>query len=373
MKNNVAQISNCFGCGVCALACPVKIIDVKLNKDGFYGPLIQCQDKCIECNSCIEVCAFCHEDLSSKPSDSPGCHAAWSGNEKTRQECSSGGVGFEISKMLIREGYRVCTVRYNVEQQKAEHYIVSTEEDLIPSIGSKYMQSYTVEGLSDINKNDKYLVIGTPCQIDSFRRFIKRKNREENYILLDFFCHSVPSMYAWLYYLRQTEKVVGKAQSVSWRNKEAGWHNSYAMSIKGNRGMINSQMSKGDLFYSLFFGDFCCNPACQKQCKYKYDSSSADIRIGDMWGDTYKNNERGVSALIAFTEKGMDVVSRLDGCITVEHPFEVVAEGQMRSRCGRAILSPMIMFCLRNSFPLPIVKTVLFAERALRKIKSILS
>ena len=35
---NVGHIHNCFGCGVCAISCGRKLIDIRLNKDGFYEP-----------------------------------------------------------------------------------------------------------------------------------------------------------------------------------------------------------------------------------------------------------------------------------------------------------------------------------------------
>ena len=120
---------------------------------------------------------------------------------------------------------------------------------------------------------------------------------------MDFFCHSVPSMLAWKKYLQIVEKKTGPVVYASWRNKFTGWHASWAMAIDGvndckkvdwhdsynikiseKKHFYNSRLSEGDLFYKLFLGDYCCNPACQKNCKYKYDLSSADIRIGDFWG-----------------------------------------------------------------------------------------
>lgn len=71
-----------------------------------------------------------------------------------------------------------------------------TVEELIPSIGSKYIQSYTEEAFKKIDRKQKYLVTGTPCQIDSFRRFIRKFRCEDNFILMDFYCHCVPSMHA---------------------------------------------------------------------------------------------------------------------------------------------------------------------------------
>ena len=33
---NISHIRNCYGCGVCATVCAKKIIEITLNKDGFY-------------------------------------------------------------------------------------------------------------------------------------------------------------------------------------------------------------------------------------------------------------------------------------------------------------------------------------------------
>lgn len=38
--NNISHIHSCYGCAVCAIACPKKIIDVRLNSNGFYEPYI---------------------------------------------------------------------------------------------------------------------------------------------------------------------------------------------------------------------------------------------------------------------------------------------------------------------------------------------
>ena len=49
---NIADIHDCFGCGVCAKACPKQIIALKLNKNGFYEPRIESADQCIKCSIC---------------------------------------------------------------------------------------------------------------------------------------------------------------------------------------------------------------------------------------------------------------------------------------------------------------------------------
>lgn len=355
---NVSKIFNCYGCGVCSIVCSRNIIRIELNKDGFYEPRIIDLDRCTNCGLCTDVCAYSHEELALGQEDiSIKSWGAWSNDERVQHKCSSGGIGYEIVRQLIEKDYKLCGCRYNAKEGRAEHYIAVTPEEAIQSIGSKYIQSYTAEAFKAINRKEKYVVTGTPCQIDSFRHYIKKFRVEDNFILLDFFCHAVPSMWAWKKYIQLVEHKIGKITYASWRNKFTGWHDSWAIALEGEN-IINklnnyndenlledrktdyySRWSQGDLFYTLFLGDYCCNPACVKNCKYKYNRSSADIRIGDLWGKTYQNNEKGVSALVALTKRGQDVIHSLGNVTLIEHPFEVVAEGQMKHNAGSAILA----------------------------------
>lgn len=365
-RMNISNVHDCYGCGVCSVVCSQKIIKICLNDDGFYEPYMTDITKCTNCGLCIDICAYSHDELSvnNLPQKS---YAAWSREPAVRRKCSSGGVGFEIGRYLINQGYKVCGVRYNVNLNRAEHYIATTVEELIQSIGSKYIQSYPVDGFKAINRKEKYLVTGTPCQIDSFRRYIRKFKKEDNFILMDFFCHGVPSMLIWDKYVKWVESKVGKLTYVSWRNKFTGWHDfktmsldrietadfvnwhdSYNMLLKGGEGLLNSRLSQGDMFYRLFLSDACLGKACYEKCKYKYRWSAADIRIGDLWGKTYIKDINGVSAAIAFTEKGDKIMKQCNAQFT-EHPFEVVAEGQMKENAYMIINRELILNKLKQS------------------------
>lgn len=150
------------------------------------------------------------------------------------------------------------------------------------------------------------------------------------------------------------------------------WHDSYNLLIKGKKTFVQSRMSQGDMFYQLFLGDMVLGPQCQKQCKYKYDKSSADIRIGDFWGETYKNDEKGVSALVSFTEKGRQVIEGLKEVTLIEHPFDVVAEGQMKENAEAAPLSKLMIAVLRTYPSVLIIKTIQLASRAIQKFNHII-
>lgn len=392
-KINVKDITNCYGCGVCAASCGKKIIKIQLNENGFYTPYIDEPNKCTECGICLDVCAFNHNERALKSDEtSIKSWAAWSDDDTIRRKCSSGGIGFEIGKQLIEQGYQAVGCRYDIKEQRAEHYIATTVEEFVQSIGSKYIQSYTEAAFKQIKrKEQKYLITGTPCQIDSFRRMIRKFRCEDNFVLMDFYCHCVPSMHAWKAYIKMLEPKIGKVTYASWRNKfEYGWHDSWLMGmdgektskpvdwhdsynilIRGEKSYIQSRLSQGDLFYELFLGDFCLGPQCQKDCKYKMDKSSADIRIGDLWGEAYSKDEKGVSALIAFTKKGQHIIENLKGVTLKEQPLNIVAEGQMKKNAHRKPFSNIVMRYLKDGKPIDSMyfKSLIFSIKVIAKIK----
>lgn len=338
--NNVSYIHGCFGCGVCAAACARKCIRLKMNKQGFYEPFVHLED-CVDCGICRKVCSFINE--TELLPFLPQSYEAWSNDGAIRHTASSGGIGFELARMCVEKGFQAVVVRYNTERKRAEHYVASGVEDLMDSIGSKYIQSYTLEALRQINFKQRVFFVGTPCQVASLRRWIRMRKAEDSFVLVDFFCHGVPSALAWKNYLKIHEGITGNLTDVSWRDKDTGWHDSWAMLLRGNKGTVHVRRSEGDLFYSIFLGGWCMNPACSKQCKFKYDKSLADIRIGDLWGYKYRNEKEGVSALVAFTEKGEETIASLQRCTTLPSTFEVVAEGQMRNNAKGALLAPLVM------------------------------
>lgn len=345
--NNICGIKNCYGCGVCAAACPRRIISLRLNSDGFYEPFVADLSACIECGICRECCAYLHDEVACF-SAVPDCYAAWSKRENIRRMCSSGGIGFEIGTRLIERGYKACAVKYDAGNARAAHFIASSVEDYMSSAGSKYIQSYTAEAFCSMDRTEKHVVTGTPCQIDSFRRYIRRYGVEDNFVLVDFFCHGVPSRHAWTKYLEKTERKTGKVVCASWRDKSEGWRNSYAVEISGEKGSLRSSAAEGDKFFLLYLSNICLGKACYGKCKYKYTGSSADIRIGDLWGKEYSDNKDGVNALLVFTDKGAEAIGELKDCTLIPHSLATVTEGQLKKPLKEPFLRRMAMALLRQ-------------------------
>lgn len=346
---NVSNIHNCFGCGLCATVCAQKIIEIQLNENGFYEPVFVNSNLCTDCGLCVDVCSYQDDKLASE-NKVIRSYGAWSRNADVRKKCSSGGVAFELGKLLLDKGYKVCGVKYDALKELVLHYIANNERELEESIGSKYLQSYTVDAFRTIDRKKKYLVTGSPCQIDSFRRYIRKFKVEDNFVLLDFFCHGVPSMLMWKKYLVDIKSRYGEMGKIVWRDKTKGWHNAYSIkAFSVNDSLLHTGLfSKGDAFFRLFLGNGCLGCACYDRCKFKYHQSSADIRIGDAWGTNYQDNELGVNAVIVFTQKGDKLLHEADLEFEIQS-FEVIAEGQLKRRTKRIKEYGDIMTSLRDN------------------------
>lgn len=356
--SNVTSIEKCYGCGVCTVACPTGIIELS-EKDGFYRPLIKDNEKCLRCSLCLKNCSFISGACNSKAPEM--CFVAWSKDKGIRRTSTSGGIIYELLKHFVSKGSNAIVVRYNYSTNRAEHYIASNISQLEDSIGSKYIPSNFANALRLINNKDKYVVVGTPCQIASLKNYVNSKHIEKNFIFIDFFCHGVPSLKFWDKYLAGIKKKTGKVRFIRFRNKyidnitssdfksykqelncsgesEFDWSSSTNLFIYGTKGYYNSRLALNDSFYRFFLGNRCLNDCCYDSCVFKQMSSFADIRVGDIWGKTFSKNRQGASSVICFTKNGINVINSIKDRLHIKMiPYKIASEGQMCNNAKRAV------------------------------------
>lgn len=59
------------------------------------------------------------------------------------------------------------------------------------------------------------------------------------FCVIGLFCHGVPSKFVWDKYIKEQQDKLGNIDFVSWRNKQNGWHDSWAMTISpSDRGEV---------------------------------------------------------------------------------------------------------------------------------------
>ena len=309
--NNILDIAkkihSCTGCQMCSAICPSDSIDIKLNDKGFYEPFVDSL-KCISCGKCKKVC-YKYDNKIIKSDENKNVWS-FSGNDDLLKEVTSGGAAHLLAEQALKNGYKVIGVVYDTEKDIAIAKIGENFCELEQFKGSKYIQAYTEEIykiLLNSNSDERYVIFGTPCQIYAVNKALTQNGRRNNVILVDLFCHGVPSFFMEKTIDDVKDKLkVRKFEKVTFRSKNLDGMIFVCIlkhQIKKLREMNFS------CFYKMFFDNIVLNDSCY-DCKLRSTLYYTDIRLGDFWGHEYDYNITGVSA-VAVTDTGMNFISEL--------------------------------------------------------------
>lgn len=346
-----SAIRECTSCQLCAAVCPKEAIEIVLDKNGFYKPIID-ENVCIDCGICTKVCYKFDNNIkmsSAEDLDKKTLYSAWTKDDVLIKETTSGGIADLLACQFIAEGYKVVGVTYSDTKVRAEHSIASRVEETIPFRGSKYIQSYTLDAMKTVVKqcrNEKYAVFGTPCQIYALCKLAEMRKVREHFIFVDLYCHGCPSLFVWTKYQKyiKDKLAIKRFDKVQFRSKVKGWGTFYVVVVVDGKPVFISN-PKEDGFYELFFSDQVLNDSC-KNCKLRSTLEYTDIRLGDFWGKKYLKNHRGVSAVSLVTEQGMKY-------------FEQIKEDIGYEKCNYAEFLPYQSYGKEYS-PSPLARKAIF-------------
>lgn len=301
----------CTACGACTNICPHNAIKMEQDKDGFYYPIID-NEKCTNCGICDKVCPIEFPRIKSKCKSS---FAAVIKDEQVRMNSSSGGMFSAICKNVMKKGGRVFGVAFD-ENLKIRHICVEDFNGIEKLRGSKYAQSDIGETFRDIKilliQDQAVMFVGTPCQVAGLKTYLGRDY--DNLITVDLICHGVPSPLLWEKYVEYREKVAAsKTARVSFRNKTSGWK-TFSVQFVFENGTEYMQDLTKDLYMKGFLSNIFLRNSCFK-CKFKSDNYYSDITLADFWGINNIlpdiNDNKGVSLVLANTQKGLDEIGKL--------------------------------------------------------------
>lgn len=192
----------CCSCGVCEGFCPSDAITLMIDANGFFKPVIN--SRCNDCGICHRFCPGINYFESDEKFNEKYVYG-YSNNENLRKNASSGGIGTQLIMHLIRKkivDYAVIVV--SGENKKFEAIITDNLGKIYKSKGSKYCPVSFGDVLKNIRTMDaSFVVIGTPCKIQSLKRYfmhIGMENKIKYYISL--FCNNTPSYNATEYMLK---------------------------------------------------------------------------------------------------------------------------------------------------------------------------
>lgn len=287
MKNilSIVQNKECCGCSSCSNSCPLSIIEMKPDDEGFLSPFISDLSACIECGHCIKVCP-----MSSAPKYYPRATAtsyiAHTKDFESARHSASGGAFWGIASYFIREKQAIVFGAAYTTDLVVKHISVKSLSDLYKLQNSKYVQSDMGECYKEIEyylkKGRTILFSGTPCQIDGLYRFLQGR-KYENLYTVDIVCHGVPSPLFFQTHLQSiSEALKRNVTSVQFRNKKP-YKNSRSLfllrfSISGGGQLFLN--SSDEYYFRSFLRGVAFRESCY-HCLYARQERIADFTLGD--------------------------------------------------------------------------------------------
>lgn len=314
---NIKDKKNCCGCKACEVICPKNCIEMTVDEEGFWYPIVD-KDKCIDCGMCEKSCPILNK-ASRKKSFDAKVYGVYSNNESIRINSSSGGMFSELAASVLEKNGAVFGCTMNDDFSFAKHIKVEDVDDLSKLQGSKYLQSdtnITFEEVKNCLQNgQKVLYSGTPCQIAGLKSYLKKsKTSDLELITVDFICHGVASSKIWNSYKENLEKVFkSKLKKVEFRNKTYGWKNFSLYCYFENQKTYKEKITD-DLYLRGFVSDYYLRPSCY-DCQFKGDNIKSDITFADFWGidkvNPKFNDDKGASLVVIHSQKGQQIFDEI--------------------------------------------------------------
>ena len=222
------------------------------------------------------------------------------------RKASSGGAMTTIALYMLEKGYAdgvICT-KYsytNPNSPRPITFIARTKEELLQAQGSKYCPTSPLSILGRLNKDEKYVLIGTPCQIAGWQSYKKEFAPSVNIVLtianfcggyrdyreLDYFVHKIAGYNSVRYFQHRGDGVPGYMKIIDENDNE--WKYPYPE-------------------YAHF------SPIEKnKRCVYCVDATGelADISCGDAWIDRIKKTGESWSTLILRNAKAEKLLKEI--------------------------------------------------------------
>jgi len=373
MIDQVVDKKRCFGCFACYNICPVDAIEMKISDEGFYIPSVK--DNCIECMLCTKVCPAINSPKRKNPLLK--VFAAWSLNENTRLQSSSGGAFQEIARAVLEDDGIVYGVAWG-KNLNPEHVRIVSVKDLPKTAGSKYVPSYVGFSyrklLDDILEGKTVLFSGLPCQIAGCMNFLHLKKVNLSHVyFVDLICYGVPSLRFYNLWLSHIVKD-GIVTNINFRDKSQGWSKPILKVEFLRDGNIKQYKRRSgmDFFIQGFNLNYFLNNSCY-ECPFAGLPRLGDLTIGDFWGlpDDLKD-EKGISVLLVNSTKGERLLKLAKNKLGLkEVNTQMAIKGNLRLRVSH-LEKPkhrdkMLNYVLENRYN--IIKTILLLRTFVKKVR----
>lgn len=365
----VVDTDNCTGCGACTLLDAG--LTMRLDEAGFTRP-VRVGESSASPDAQHRFEAMCPGVVvrAANPAGTRrhptmgsylGVWRAWAADPEVRLRGSSGGVLTALSSWLVESGEVPSVISAGASKADPRQTVsvsISTRAEALEAAGSRYAPVVPAGAVGELRGPvDRaaigVTVVGKPCEAAALRALhAGEPGGDTEPLLFSFFCAGTPSQTATTALL--TDLGVQPDQHVDelWY-RGRGWPGSFTAIADGHRVEASYDRSWG-----RFLG-----PTMQWRCKICPDGvgESSDVTAADFWSTDARGypdftEGPGYSALIARTERGLDVIARaLQAGVIVAEPIgmDEVAAIQPFQRNRREQLAGRLLGARAAGQPVP--------------------
>lgn len=322
----VVASGNCSGCGLCTLldsGLQMRTSDDGYNRPTRVGPENSVPDAVRRFDAAcpgVRVAAQAPAGSHRHPTMGPIIQvwSAWASDPQIRHAGSSGGTLTALATWLsdTGEASRIVGARAaRDDPRRTVSVTITTRENALASAGSRYAPA---SNCAVAGAPGQGAFIGKPCEVSALRADTAATGSP---LLLSFYCAGTPSQHA----TNALAERLGVGPDEPIRDlwyRGRGWPGSFTVERPDGTTVATS--------YEQSWGEH-LGRAVQWRCKICPDGvgESSDITAADLWqaderGFPDFTEGAGVSALIARTERGLDVITRaIAAGILVATPIQI--------------------------------------------------
>lgn len=307
---------NCSGCGACTLL--DSGVQMTLQSDGFNRPT-RAGEGDARADAAARFRAACpgarvaaqRPALSRRhPTMGPivAVFEAWAADPEVRHRGSSGGTLTALAAWLAETGEASRVIGAAADAANPRRTVtvqLTSRDDALAQAGSRYAPASNAAHPASVDP--QAAIIGKPCEVSAVRALHQTGTRETAPLLLSFFCAGTPSQHATESLVAQLGIAADEVVSDLWY-RGRGWPGRFTVERDGEPAVSTSyQESWGEVL----------GRHLQWRCKICPDGvgESSDVTAADLWRSDDRgypdfSDGAGVSALIARTERGLDLIAR---------------------------------------------------------------
>lgn len=300
-EKTVCKKNRCTGCAACLSVCPKKSIEI-LDNARSYNARIDLS-RCIKCYKCEKICPQNNPVTKVMPKT---WYQGWANDEQIRSESSSGGIATAIATAFVKNGGVCCSCTF--ERGNLVFKFTSVANDVKHFSGSKYVKS-NPDGIygeicERLNRGEKVLFIGLPCQVAAVKKFVGNK-KKENLYTIDLICHGTPSPILLDLFLKESSKDLKKIKNLKFRRKTNCYLSDGYIGIK--------PPNVRDRYTFAFLRALNYTENCYS-CQYATFDRTSDITLGDSWGSQLPKEEqdKGISLVLCQNKHGEELLEIAD-------------------------------------------------------------